>query len=201
MDSQINHFQPQLKYGARGGFAFTGGITSSGTEGQLLLRRTTPGPISCWGSRKPWARIISTSIRALCARSQYGLYARDQWQVLSNLTVTLGVRYEDYPLAHRDHTGFNRYDPTTNLELIGGQGGVPFDTGMDVGHGIARSLAGASLIVSGQKTSSVAGYGITVDPNNFRTLRDAYPAVISQQLSGPNSYRPAGKSGYWVAQL
>ena len=28
------------------------------------------------------------------------------------------------------------------------------------------------------------GYGISIDPNSFRNLRDAYPAIISSQLSG-----------------
>lgn len=28
VDSQINHFQPQLKWGTRGGFGFTGGLTT-----------------------------------------------------------------------------------------------------------------------------------------------------------------------------
>ena len=37
-----------------------------------------------------------------------------------------------------------------------------------------------------------AGYGISVDPNNFRALRDAYPAIISQQFSGANPFSAAG---------
>ena len=190
VDSQINHFQPQLKYGARGGFAFTGGVTS------LNGGSATSLPNNSWADfmlglpqamGKDYQYINPGTVR----EKSFGLYARDQWQVLSNLTVTLGVRYEDYPLAHRDHTGFNRYDATTNLELIGGQGGVPFDTGMDIGHGIFAPRLGIAYRI-GQKTVIRTGYGITVDPNNFRTLRDAYPAVISQQLTGPNSYSPAG---------
>lgn len=190
VDSQINHFQPQLKYGARGGFTFTGGVTT------LNGGSATSTPYNSWADfmlglpqamGKDYQYINPGTVR----EKSIGLYARDQWQVLHNLTVTLGMRYEDYPLAHRDHTGFNRYDPTTNLELIGGQGGVPFDTGMDIGHGVFAPRLGIAYRI-GEKTVIRTGYGMTVDPNNFRTLRDAYPAVISQQLTGPNSYSPAG---------
>jgi len=36
------------------------------------------------------------------------------------------------------------------------------------------------------------GYGISVDPNSFRNLRDAYPATISSQFSGASTLQAAG---------
>src|ERR1019366_1872101 len=120
-----------------------------------------------------------------------GLYARDQWQVRGNMTVTLGIRYEDYPPAHRDNFGFDRYDPSTNLVLLGGLGGVPYDTGINAGSGIFAPRLGIAYRI-GEKMVIRTGYGMSVDPNNFRSMRDAYPAVISQQLSGANSYTAAG---------
>jgi hypothetical protein len=42
------------------------------------------------------------------------------------------------------------------------------------------------------KTVIRTGAGISVDPNSFRYLRDDYPATISLQLSGTNSYTAAG---------
>jgi len=36
------------------------------------------------------------------------------------------------------------------------------------------------------------GFGITIDPNSFRYLRDAYPAVISLQLTQQTTYQAAG---------
>ena len=189
VDSQINHFQPQLKYGPRGGFTFTGGVTST-------VGTNTSTPNNSWADfllglpqamGKDYQYINPGTVR----EKSYGMYARDQWQMRHNLTVTLGIRYEIYPLAHRDHTGFNRYDPTTNLVLIGGEGGVPYDTGMDTGHGTFAPRLGIAYRL-GDKTVIRTGYGFTIDPNNFRVLRDAYPAVISQQITGANSYTPAG---------
>ncbi len=189
VDMQINHFQPQLKYGPRGGFFFTGGVTS--LNGGSASNQYNDWADFMLGMPQTMGKDIQYINPSTVREKSVGLYARDQWQVLGNLTVTLGVRYEDYPLAHRDHTGFNRYDPTTNLELLGGLGGVPYDTGANAGSGIFAPRLGIAYRI-GQKLVVRTGYGITVDPNNFRSLRDAYPAVISQQLSGSNSYQAAG---------
>ena len=43
-----------------------------------------------------------------------------------------------------------------------------------------------------EKTVIRVGGGISVDPNTFRYLRDAYPATISTQYSGATSYQAAG---------
>ena len=189
VDSQINHFQPQLKWGPRGGFGFTGGLTT--LNGGPASNQYNSWADFMLGLPTTMGKDIQYINPGTVREKSFGLYARDQWQVLRNLTVTLGMRYEAYPLAHRDHTGFNRYDPTTNLELLGGLGGVPYDTGVDAGHGVFAPRLGIAYRL-GEKTVIRTGYGITVDPNNFRVLRDAYPAVISQQLSGPNSYTQAG---------
>ena len=37
-----------------------------------------------------------------------------------------------------------------------------------------------------------AGYGISVDPNSYRNMRDAYPATISTQFTGASSFQAAG---------
>ena len=43
-----------------------------------------------------------------------------------------------------------------------------------------------------EKTVIRTGFGISIDPNYFTYMRDVYPAVISQQSSGVNSYSAAG---------
>jgi hypothetical protein len=185
----INHFQPQLKYGPRGGFSFTGGLTtrnggsaSNGYNGWADFMLGLPQAMG-----KDYQYINPGTVR----ENSTGLYARDQWQAAKSLTITYGLRYEMYPLSSRDHFGFNRYDPTTNLVLLGGLGGVPNDTGVNAGHGVVAPRLGIAWRL-GQKTVIRTGWGVTVDPNNFRAMRDAYPAVISQQLSGSTSYVAAG---------
>jgi len=189
VDQQINHFQPQLKWGPRGGFGFTGGLTT--LSGGSAANQYNSWADFMLGMPQTMGKDIQNINPGTVREKQYGLYFRDQWQVRRNLTVTLGARYEDYPLAHRDHMGFNRYDATTNTELLGGLGGVPYDTGMDIGHGMIAPRLGIAYRI-GEKTVIRTGYGFTIDPNNFRVLRDAYPAVISLQLSGANSYTAAG---------
>jgi hypothetical protein len=185
----INHFQPQLKYGPRGGFSFTGGLTtrnggaaSNGYNGWADFMLGLPQAMG-----KDYQYINPGTVR----ESSTGIYARDQWQAAKNLTITYGFRYEMYPLSSRDHFGFNRYDPTTNLVLLGGLGGVPGDTGVHAERGVIAPRLGIAWRL-GQKTVIRTGWGVTVDPNNYRAMRDAYPAVISQQLSGATSYINAG---------
>ncbi|MBO0801426.1 MAG: TonB-dependent receptor, partial [Blastocatellia bacterium] len=121
----------------------------------------------------------------------WGFYARDQWQVTRNLTLSFGTRYEYYPFATRDHRGGDRYDPITDRVLIGGLGDTPEDTGVDVGKGQLAPRVGIAWRVT-EKTVVRMGYGISVDPNSFRNMRDAYPATISLQLSGATSLQAAG---------
>jgi hypothetical protein len=42
------------------------------------------------------------------------------------------------------------------------------------------------------KTVLRAGYGISVDPNSYRAMRDAYPATIGESIAGATSFQAAG---------
>ena len=128
---------------------------------------------------------------ATVRENSFGFYIRDQWQVTRKLTVTYGTRYEIYPFAHRDHFGGDLYDPATNNVYLGGINGVPFNSGLNSGHGDLAPRLGIAYRLN-EKTVIRAGFGISVDPNSFRALRDAYPAIISQQFSGANSFLAAG---------
>ncbi len=75
--------------------------------------------------------------------------------------------------------------------LVGGLGNVPEDTGVDVGRGQLAPRFGIAYRVT-EKTVVRAGYGISVDPNSFRNMRDAYPATISSQFSGASTFQAAG---------
>ncbi len=187
----INHFQPQTAFGPRGGFNFTGGLTA--------LRATGAAAPTLYNS---WADFLLGLPQSMGKDLQFinpdavrmpswGIYARDQWQVTRKLTLNYGMRYEYYPFATRDHRGGERYDPETNQVLVGGLGNVPEDTGLDVGRGQIAPRFGLAYRVT-EKTVVRAGYGISIDPNSFRYLRDAYPAVISSQFSGASTFQAAG---------
>jgi hypothetical protein len=195
---QINHFQAQLKYGVRGGFNFTGGLTA-------LNGGPAPNAYNGWadfllGLPQAMGKDNQYINPATVRESTYAFYARDQWQVSRKLTVNYGVRYEFYPFATRDHFGGNRYDPGTNLAYLGGVNGVPNDTGVDVGVGQFSPRLGVAYRLD-EKTVVRAGYGISSDPYYFTNMRDAYPAVISQQFAGANSYTAAGSLATGIPAL
>ena len=121
---------------------------------------------------------------------QFGTYVRDRWQATQNLTVSLGLRYEYYPLMTRADRGLERYDPTTNLVLFGRRGNNPDNAGITVNKAMFAPRVGFAYRL-GADTVIRSGYGITYDPLPFsRPLRGPYPATISQTFVGTNSFSP-----------
>lgn len=185
----INHFQPQAAFGPRGGFNFSGGLTA-------LNGGAAPTLYNGWadfllGLPQSKGKDLQNINPAAVRMPGWGVYARDQWQVTRNLTANFGTRFERYPFAKRDHRGAERYDPVIDRVLIGGLGSTPEDTGVDVGFGQFAPRLGIAYRAT-EKTVVRLGYGISVDPNSFRNMRDAYPATISLQLSGATSFQSAG---------
>ncbi|MFN0107844.1 MAG: TonB-dependent receptor domain-containing protein [Blastocatellia bacterium] len=185
----INHFQPQSANGPRGGFSFTGGLTA-------LRGGAAPTLYNGWadfllGLPQAMGKDLQNINPAAVRMPGWGIYARDQWQVNRKLTLNFGARFERYPFAKRDHRGAERYDPIIDRVLIGGLGSTPEDTGVDVGFGQFAPRFGVAYRAT-EKTVIRAGFGISVDPNSFRAMRDAYPATISLQLSGATTFQSAG---------
>ncbi len=185
----INHFQPQTSFGPRGGFTFTGGLTA-------LNGGPAPSLYNAWGDFLLGdAQTLGTSTEyinpATVRESMYAFYARDQWQVSRKFTLSYGLRYELYPLATRDHYGADIYNPNTGVVCLGGLNNQPKDCGVDVGHGDFGPRIGLAYRLN-DRTVFRAGYGISVDPNSYRAMRDAYPATIAESISGATSFQAAG---------
>jgi len=120
--------------------------------------------------------------------STWSTYARDSWQVTRNLTVNYGLRWEYYPIYSHDHYGAVRYDPVSHNILVGGLGGVPWDTGASATkNGFAPRLGLAYRL--GSKTVVRTGYGISIDPDNMRNQRNQYPSIVNQDYSPLNTYQ------------
>jgi len=176
----INHFQPQASFGPRGGFTFTGGLTS-------LSGGPATGIYNQWadfllGLPQSMGKDLQYLNPATVRMPQYGMYFRDAWHVSRKLTIDYGLRYEFYPAPRRDHWAGERYDPNTDKVYRGG---------FDVGVGQIAPRLGIAYQWN-DKTVIRAGAGISIDPNSFRYLRDAYPATISNQITGATSYLAAG---------
>ncbi len=184
---QLNHWQPELN-NPRGAFTFSG--AESATNGG-----TAPNQFNGYASfLLGTPATIGKSLQYLTMSGrewQFGFYARDRWQVNQRLTLSLGLRYEFYPLMTRADRGLERWDPATNLVLVGRRGGNPDNVGITVSKklfapriGFAYRMTDATVIRS--------GYGITYSPLPFsRPLRGPYPATISQTFVGANNFIPA----------
>jgi hypothetical protein len=109
---------------------------------------------------------------------QLSWYVRDRWQVSRNLTLTLGLRYEYFPLINRGDRGIERWDPYENKVYLGGFGNVPRDVGIDVSKKLFAPRVGFAYRV-GDNWVVRSGYGITYDPMPFsRPLRGPYPNTL-----------------------
>jgi hypothetical protein len=190
--SAINHFQPQGPNVAtpRGGFQFTGGLTTIGGVTPTLFNQLADFLL---GLPQTYGKATQSLNPNAVRWSTFAFYAQDQWLATPKLTVTAGARYEYYPFATRDHLGVFRFDPSlgkTNNVVIGGRGGNPQNTGVDIGWGMIVPRLGVAYRVS-EQTVVRAGFGMTVDPDNFRRFRETYGAVTNINLGGANSYTPA----------
>jgi hypothetical protein len=182
----LNHWQPELSAGGpRGLLDFNGQSTA-------LNGGPAPNQYNAYAQfllgysdevQKGEQYILMTG-----REWQFGGFAQDRWQVTSKLTVTIGVRYELYPLMTRAGTGIERYDPTTNQVYMGGRGSVPEDAGITVSHKLFAPRAGIAYRLD-DKTVVRTGYGLNYDPIPFsRPLRGFYPLTINSDTQAPNGY-------------
>src|SRR6266436_6377901 len=186
--SGINHFQPQGgTFGTpRGTFGFDGSVTSLG--GAPPYAAGTNNPYNSFaqfllGLPQRDGKVVQNINPNALRFTTWAWYSRDRWQVTPKLTFTYGARWEYYPFATSDHTGAKYFDPTTGNVFIGGIGSVPEDDGVDVGHGMFAPRFGIAYRL-GSRTVIRAGYGISVDPNNFRALRDTFPNITNPDYQG-----------------
>ena len=176
----INHFQPQASNGPRGGFNFSGGLTS--LNGGAATNQYNSYADFLLGLPFSMGKDVQYENPATVRMGSFGFYARDQWQITRKFTANFGMRYEYYAAPTRDHFAAERYDPNTDKVYRGGY---------DVGLGQIAPRLGLAYRLN-EKTVIRAGAGISIDPTTFRYLRDAYPATISSQFSGASSYQNAG---------
>src|SRR5437667_803463 len=186
--SGINHFQPQGgTFGTpRGTFGFDGSVTAlNGGPGANAYNSFAQFLL---GLPQRNGKVVQNINPNALRFTTWAWYARDRWQVTPKLTFSYGVRWEYYPFAMSDHTGVKFFDPTSGNVFIGGLGSVPRDDGVDVGHGMFAPRFGMAYRLR-SKTVIRAGYGISVDPNNFRALRDTFPNITNMDYQGNSIFQ------------
>ncbi len=204
--TQLNHFQPQggTFQTARGSFRFTGAAT------ELAACDPVSGKCSAAAPNNPQFNSFADFLLGLPDEvgkatqnantialrwSQWAWYARDQFQVTPKLTVSYGLRWEYYPIAYSDIGGARILDPNTmNVLVGGGSSGIPIDNGVDVHSGLFLPRLGIAYRPFGN-TVIRAGYGMSADANNWRFLRNSYPADTVSDFTG-NFFPQAGNSGF-----
>ena len=107
----------------------------------------------------------------------YTFYIRDRWQVTPRLTLSYGVRYENFPFPTRATRGLERYDFDNDTLWACGVGSIPTNCGIDIGTHNFVPRVGLAYRVTDDTVVRV-GYGVTVDPFNWaRPLRTNYPIM------------------------
>ncbi len=185
----LNHYNPDGggNGGPMGRFEFTQGITS--TTGATLTQFNS---FASYLLGLPQTVRRSAQFEVMTAYNwQLGWYVRDRWQVTPKLTLSLGLRYELFPLQTRGgRGGIEGYDPATNLVSLGGVAGIPRGLGITTSKkmfaprfGLAYRLNSATVIRS--------GYGITYNPMPLaRPLRGFFPLVFASTFNSPNTFQP-----------
>jgi hypothetical protein len=186
---ELNHWQPELGLGPRGGFRFRGGPTA-------LPGGAAPNQFNNYAAfllGLPTVMNKSLQYEEMTGREwQLAFYLRDRWQISRSVTLSLGARFERYPLMTRADRGIERYDPATNKVLLGGKGGNPTDLGLKETYPLIVPRLGIAWRVTDTSVLR-AGYGMTISPIPFsRPLRGFYPLTINQDFTGPNQFVPAG---------
>jgi hypothetical protein len=181
----INHFQPQNTYGPRGGFLFSGGLTA--LNGGVAVNGYNTWADFLLGLPQEVQKDTQYLNPATSRESIWAFYAQDQWQATSKLTVNFGVRYEYYPIATRDHTGLDIFNPADGNIYVEGSGGVPSSVKVKVGKGMVVPRIGLAYRVD-SKTVVRAGFGLSTNPDSYRNVLTTYPSVVSQTILGNTSY-------------
>jgi outer membrane receptor protein involved in Fe transport len=187
---QQNSYEPGGN-GPRGGFTFGGGVTA--LNGGPPPNQFNDYAAFLLGLPTNFGKSIQVFDPATAREWRHGYYFRDRWQATRNLTLSLGLRWEYYPITTRDWMGLNRYDPVTNQVFIGRFGSVPDTAGVST----TRNNWGPRIGIAyrlGQRTVIRTGYGISVDPDLIsRAIRLSYPATVRADFNAPNSFQPAGR--------
>jgi Carboxypeptidase regulatory-like domain/TonB dependent receptor len=184
----LNHYNPDGggNGGPMGRFEFNQGITS--TPGATLTQYNS---YAAYLLGLPQTVRRSAQFEVMTAYNwQFAWYVRDRWQITPKLTLSLGLRYELFPLQTRGgRGGIESYDPSTNLVSVGGIAGILPGLGITTSHklfaprfGFAYRLNNATVIRS--------GYGITYNPMPLaRPLRGMFPLVFAATFNSANSFQ------------
>ena len=186
----MNEYAPDPGGGGapQGQIAFTGGITA--LSGGAAPAQYNSYAAFLLGMPQTMKETLEFEQRTSFNYS-FAWYVRDRWQLTKRLTVSIGVRYELYPMMTRSgRGGIEEYNPDTNAVALGGVGGNPRDLGISTSHKLFAPRLGFAYRLS-DSTVIRSGFGITYDPMPLaRPLWGFYPISASNIFTSANSYQP-----------
>lgn len=192
----LNHTQPEFYGGtqpASGGFNFTGGVTA--LRGGPSANQWNAYAAFLLGLPQARGKIFQFPDEYNTRTSMYSWYVRDRWQLTRRVTLSLGTRWEYFPIPTRKDRGLERYNLATNKMMVCGVGVVPKDCGVEVSKRLFAPRAGLAIRITDTFVMRM-GYGISIDPWNLaRPMRVNHPLLMSYSESGPNAYAPVGRVG------
>jgi hypothetical protein len=196
----LNHYNPDGGGlgGPMGRFDFAQGITS--TPGATLAQVNS---YAAYLLGLPQTVRRAAQFEVMTAYNwQLGWYVRDRWQVNRKLTLSLGLRYELFPLQTRaGRGGIESYDPATNLVSIGGVAGLPKGLGISTSKKLFAPRFGFAYRFN-DSTVIRSGYGITYNPMPLaRPLRGFFPLTFGATFNSPNSFQPVSRIEQGIPDL
>ena len=187
----MNHWQVEGGGGPRGDFNYSGGQT--GIRNGPATNQFNAFAAFLLGLPSSVGKAVAPELPLTTRAWRQGFYARDQWQATRDLTLTLGVRAEYYPVVTRKNRGIELYDVATNKVRVGGVGSVPDDVGTSERVHFAPRLGAAYRI--GDKWVVRGGFGITTDPFSLaRLFRTNYPSLVVMDIVAPNAFGFVGRT-------
>ena len=187
----MNHWQIEAGGGPRGDFVYSGGTT--GIRNGPATNQHNAFAAFLLGLPSSVGKAVAPELPLTTRAWRQGFYARDQWQATRDLTLTLGVRAEYYPVVTRKNTGVALYDVTTNKVRVGGVGSVPTDVGTSERVHFAPRLGAAYRI--GDQWVVRGGFGVSTDPFSLaRLFRTNYPAIVAMDIVPANTFGFVGRT-------
>src|SRR4051812_28714102 len=104
-------------------------------------------------------------------QKSFSFYGQDQWQASRKLTVSVGLRWDYFPMGVRASRGMERYDFNTNQMLICGVANVP----TDCGYRIEQKNFSPRIGLAWRPTDPLvvrAGFGLNYDPYPLAFVRN-----------------------------
>ncbi len=154
-----------------GEITFTDTVTGNSTVDTLAAGTATTGAALAsflLGTPSAFDRIASGNYYPGLRETRIFLYGQDTWRVTQKLTLSYGLRWENFlPQSAAKPGGTGMFDPDTGMEWAAGIGGIPlnlgvhpYNLGFEPRLGIAYQLQTNTVIRAGYGSSfNAAGYG------------------------------------------